>query len=264
MKDSQEFKPYKILPIKTVEQLVASYHVAEIIKEIRDEILKEEEEVISFEIPKLEAEAKISQRAIDLYEKAFNIMKFKPSYVFIAKLGIEDIYNFDFKNDPSVTTSGSADTAHLQKMFSTRFTDLSKIDLETHTLNVFEEALNQAEKSGRASSMSIAILGALFHDFGKSTKIRSTVMGSGMQRGVKAHAEVSSLYLQDLLLPKVYNVIDDSYNLTESTDRLVYIVKNHHPASAKVKEDLEVDFVVKADHNARKNEMTEIRGVNKK
>jgi len=261
MSDSQEFKPYEILPIKTIEQLVASHLVAEILVEIRNEIKNKEAEELEFDIPQLKVKNSIviSERAQELYKKAFSIMKFKPSYVFIMKMGIEDMYNYKFSDDASITTMGSADTIHLQKMFSTRFTDLSKVSLEEHTLNVFENALDMAENSGRASSMSIAILAALFHDFGKSSKIRKAVLGEGMQRGVKAHAEVSASYLQDLLLPRVYNIIEDSYSLTESTDRLVDIVKFHHPANKDQREDLEISFVIGADHEARKNEMINLR-----
>ena len=261
MIDSQEFKPYEILPIKTIEQLVSSYLVAEILIDIRNEIKNKESNELQFNLPKLTVNkgVVISERAQKLYERAFSIMKFKPSYIFIMKLGLEDMFNYKFSEDASITTMGSADTAHLQKMFSSRFSDLSRINLEEHTLNVFEKSLDIAEQSGRASSMSIAILGALFHDFGKSSKIRRLILGEGMQRGSKAHAEVSALYLQDLLLPRVYNIIEDSYLLTESTDRLVDIVKFHHPANAKQREDLEISFVINADHEARKNEMTNLR-----
>jgi len=260
MKDSQEFKKTKIMPIKTIEQIVASHLISEIILDIRKEIEDKNSENLEFVAPKLESKNKISQRAKDLFLRAFEIMKFKPSYVYMAKLGIEDIYNYEFYNNSSVSTAGSADTIHLQRMFNTRFVDLASITLEDHTLNVFEEAIELAESSGRASSMSLAILGALFHDFGKSSEIRSIVSGGkGVQRGVKAHAEVSFLYLQDLLFPRVYNVIEDSYSLTESTDRLAEIVKSHHPANNAQKEDLEIKFIVEADHKARRKEMKSIR-----
>jgi len=261
MKDSQEFNNNfagrKILPIKTVEQLVASHLVAEILIEIREEIEEMEKDNLEFLIPKLNEN--VSERASKLFEKAFSIMKFKPSFVYMVKLGIEDIFKYKFSEDPSVTTVGGGDTAHLQKMFATRFTDLSKINLEDHTLNVFENALNMAEKSGRASTMSLSIIASLFHDFGKSSKIKKELLGEGMQRGTKAHAEISALYLQDLLFLKLYNIIDDGYSITEATERLEFLVKNHHPANKDQKEDLEIAFIVNVDHEARKQEFNSLR-----
>jgi len=257
MNDTQEFKKTILKPIKTIEQIVASYMVAEIIIEIRNSLIEKNKNEIKFDIPILSD--KVSDRAKDLFERAFEIMKFKPSYVYLVQLGLEDMFKYNFKDSPSVTTNGAGDTSHLQKMFATRFTDLSKINLEDHTLNVLENAIDSAERSGRASSMSLSIIAALFHDYGKSIEIRKAVLGEGIQRGNKAHAEVSFLYLQDLLFPKLYNTIEDSYNLSETTERLGFLVKNHHPANKEMREDLEISFVVNADHEARRKEFISLR-----
>ena len=261
MKDSQEFKPHKIMPILTIEQLVASHLVAEILIDIRKDLQERNEKSIEFTAPELEVKGsnQISPRAQELFLKAFSIMKMKPSYVLMAKIGIEDIFNYNFKDSSSVTTAGTADTAHLSTMVGSQFLDLGEIDLEEHTLNVLEQAITVAEETGRAASMSMAILGSLFHDFGKSQEIRKTVMGEGMQRGVKAHAEISGTYIKEMLLTRVLSVMEETQILTDAGDRLMNIVKNHHPANKDQREDLEIAFIVKADAQARKAEMSKIR-----
>jgi len=259
MVNSPEFKKTIVKPIKTLEQLVSSHLVADIIIDIRESLEEQNNTSIEFVLPSLNSELQIDGRALDLYNRAAAILKTKPQLVYMLKIGIEDMYIYNFEEDPSVVTAGANDTTHLQQVFGPRFTDLRSVDLKEHTLNVLEEGLTKAESSGRASGMSMGVLGSLFHDFGKSTKIRELVLGGGMQRGHKAHAEVSEMYVQDLLLNKIYNILLEDIIAIDLVDSLAKVVRNHHPANAKMKEDLDINFVVIADQEARKTEFRKLR-----
>lgn len=259
MDNSQDCKPFtktKLKPIKTVEQMVTSYVVADILIDFRKELIQKEEKTIY--IPELDSSLNISERAKEDYLKATKILKHNSQLLFICKIGIEDLFKYDFRKDPSVVVAGSNDTMHLQQIFGPRFSDLKNINLLDHTLNVFEEGIKNAINSGRASGMAMGVLGCLFHDFGKSTKIREKVLGTGMQRGYKAHAEVSELYIHDLLLNELYNLLKEDIITIDFIDSLSKIVKNHHPTNSKTREDLDISFVTKADHEARKKEYVEL------
>lgn len=254
MKDSQDFNTKKIMPIKTIEQLAASYLIAEIIAEIRQEIeLKNDSAAIEF-IPALDVSVSEDIRA--LYEEAVKIAKYKPILVYMIKYAIEDMVSFNFKADPSVIVAASADTAHLQAMFSSSFTTLAKVSLFDHTINVFEEAITIAKKTGRSSGVVIPMIASLLHDFGKSSGIRDKILGEAGSRGYKAHAEVSSSYVRDILSAKLYNKFNEIP--ADTIELLSNLVKNHHPANNKVKTDPGVAFVISADHNARRKEYATI------
>jgi hypothetical protein len=254
MNDSQGFSTKKIMPIKTIEQIAASYLIAEIIAEIRQEIeLKNDSAAIEF-IPALDVS--VSEDIKKLYEDAVKIAKYKPILVYMIKYAIEDMVSFNFKGDPSVIVAASGDTAHLQAMFSSSFTTLAKVSLFDHTINVFEEAIISAKKTGRSSGVVIPMIASLLHDFGKSSGIRDKILGEAGSRGYKAHAEVSSSYVRDILSAKLYNKFNEIP--ADTIELLSNLVKNHHPANNKVKTDPGVAFVISADHNARRKEYATI------
>jgi len=260
MDNSQEFKKIELKDIKSIEQLVSSHLVAEVIVNIRENLEEKNQKTVEFVLPDLDIPViEGSERARELYERAGKILKTKAQLIYMLKIGIEDLFNYNFAEDPSVVTAGANDIIHLNQMFGPRFADLRKISLLNHTLNVFEEGIAKAEHSGRASGMVIGVLGCLFHDFGKSTKIREKLLGTGMQRGYKIHAEVSEMYVQDLLLNKIYNILVEDIVAIDLIDSLAKVVKNHHPSSAKMKEDLEINFVIIADQEARKKEYRQIQ-----
>jgi len=256
MKDSQEFERKKIKKIYTVEQLVSSLIVADVVMEIRGEVADSKQKLKENKIPKLDPIV-TSSRAIDLYKKAALILAFKPYYLYMLKFSIEDIYNYEFQKDPSVVTSAQNDSAYLQSVFGNSFTSLAKINLEEHTLNVFEFALEEAISSRRPAGMAASIIGSILHDFGKSTKIRAKIKGAAQQRSFTAHPEVSALYIRELLLTKLYNKIEDVP--IEILDSIADMVKNHHPQSAKQKADTNIAFIIQADHSARKMEFKKIK-----
>lgn len=260
MKDFQEFKKIKIKKIHTVEQLVSSLIIADIIVEIRDEHKLNQKETIKMLTPDLEGN--ISERARKLYYKAADLMSYKPYYLYLLKYAIEDIFKYNFRKDPSVVTTSPADSAYLNSVFGSGFVGLAKINLEDHTLNVFEFAIDDALKSGRPSSMVAPILGAILHDFGKSTEIRKKIKGVAQSRSFTAHPDVSASYVRELLLTKLYNTLDDIP--VEIIDGIANMVKNHHPQSDKLKGDLNIAFIIKADHSARKMEYQKIKQENRK
>lgn len=253
MESSQEFKAKKIMPIKTVEQIAASYLIAEILSEIRQEIeMSNDRHAVEF-IPDLDIS--VSKRILDLYEESVKIVKYKPILVYMIKYSIEDMIAYNFEADPSVIVAASADTAHLQEFFS-KFTTLATVNLLDHTLNVFEEAVSSAKKTGRSSGVIIPMIAALLHDFGKSSGIRNKILGEAGSRGYKAHAEVSSSYVRDILSAKLYNKFNEIP--TDTIELLSNLVKNHHPLNKKVKTDPGVAFVIASDHAARQKEYSAI------
>ena len=260
MNDSQDSRKYafagkKILPIKTVEQLAASYLVAEVIVEIRKELENNLEQKAIDSIPKLRANA--SEKINLLYIEASRILKYKPQLIYMLKFMLEDMINYSFKSDPSVISAAANDTSHLNAIFGSSFSTLAKIDLETHTLNVFEYAVNQAKTKGRVSGVALPLIGALLHDFGKSTGIRNELLGEASARGYKAHAEVSAAYIQDILSKKLYNQFQEVPS--DTLDVLSHLVKNHHPASKQHKDDQGIKFIEEADKAARKKEYKQLQ-----
>jgi hypothetical protein len=168
------------------------------------------------------------------------------------KFAIEDMINYTFSEDPSVVVAASNDTNHLQQLFGQSFSNLSQVNLEEHTINVFEEAVQKAKGKGRSSGIVIPMIAALLHDFGKSTGIRSEILGEAGSRGYKAHAEVSAAYVREILSVKLYNKFQEIP--ADTIDLLANIVKSHHPSQQKSKNDPGVAFVIEADHLARKKE----------
>lgn len=256
MENSQEFEnPVKrILPIKTVDQLAASYLVAQIVVEIREELENEIQEKALDSIPTLEGP--VPEKLVTLYQEAATLMKFKPQLVYIMKFAIEDMITYSFSEDPSVIVAAKGDTAHLQQSFGSSFTSLSQVSLMDHTINVFEEALIRAKRKGRAAGVILPMIAALLHDFGKSNAIRVELIGEAESRGYKAHAEVSASYVREIISVKLYNKFEEIP--ADTIELLANIVKGHHPSNNKIKSDPGVAFVIEADHAARKKEYKEI------
>ncbi len=255
MNNSQEYSnKKKILPIKTVEQLAASYLVAEIIVDMRKELEIELEDKAIESIPKLER--KVPPLLEELYISAAKLVKFKPHLVFLMKFAIEDMVNYAFAQDPSVIVAATNDTSHLNVSFGPTYTNLAKINLMDHTINVFNEAITKAKSKGRASSIILPMIAALLHDFGKSSGIRQELVGEAGARGYKAHAEVSGTYIREILSIKLYNKFNEIQS--ETIDVLTKLVKEHHPANLKSKVDPGVAFVIESDHAARQKEYKQL------
>jgi hypothetical protein len=154
-------------------------------------------------------------------------------------------------------TSAQRDTEHLQEQFGSSFAILEKVDLETHTLNVFEIALLKAQEQGRAMQTIIPILACLYHDFGKSSLIRNEILGQNVGRGYKGHAEVSQIYINDIFQIK-FSKYTKKQN-SETIFKIGKIVAKHHPSTNKEKNDLLIKFVSSADSLARKQEIAYIK-----
>lgn len=237
----------KIKDINSISQLVSSYLVADAIIEIREERNNQLTGIMEQNVPELEYS---TPRIQALYEEFGKLVNFRYAFMYMAKIGLEDMIKYNFEADPSIVATASTDTAHLNNMCGPNFTILSKVNLQNHTLNVFEQGIAIAKTKGRASTVSIPLLGCLFHDFGKSTKIREEIIGSTMGKGYRAHAEVSQQYITDILAVRYFKLVQEEPKDTLST--LSKIVKDHHPS--KGTRDIDVQFVINADKNARKNE----------
>lgn len=242
----------KIKDISSISQLVSSFLVADAIIEIRDERNQQLNGIMEKNSPELEIYTPRIQKA---YEEFGKLVNYRYAFMYMAKIGFEDMIRYNFEADPSIVATASTDTAHLNNMCGPNFTILSRVNLLNHTLNVFEEGLAIGKTKGRASTVSVPLLGCLFHDFGKSTKLREEIIGSTMGKGYRAHAEVSSQYITDILAVKYFKLVKEEPKNTINT--LSNIVKNHHPS--KGTRDIDVHFVIEADKNARKNEYNSLQ-----
>jgi len=261
-----DFEDYgkKILPIKSVKQLVTSYFIAEVILEVREVL---EEEVIDIgikNIPHLDIPDNFPEKSKleDIYEKASAIVKFKPEFVYSFKIGFEEMVKSNFKDDPSVFSYATNDVAHLKKTFGNDgFRYLEKIDLFTHTLDVLDKAILLFQATERQIGLDVAIVASLFHDFGKSKAIRERLLGAQMannKRIYKAHADVSAMYITEILKPELEKQFSKVPEVLERLDsyikRLEFLVKEHHPSNSKFKKDPILNMVIQADKKAREEE----------
>lgn len=250
----EDFNRKVLFPIESVEQLVNSYYVSKAIYGIRQNLDNDINEVGLNNLPKIEGN--IPERLETLYKEASSILKFNKHLVYIMKYSIEDMLAYNFSEDPSVNVQAQNDTPHLKNYFGANFTTLSKVNLFEHTVNVFEEAVKLAKSKGRSSGIAIPLLGSLLHDFGKSNGIRTKLDGGASARGYKAHAEVSSTYIKELLMSKLYEKFTDIP--VDTINLIAECVKGHHPANQKQKTEQSIAFVIEADHLARKKEFNKL------
>ena len=243
-------------PIKTIEQLLTSYMVAEAIIEIRDERKDKFKKVTKKILPPLKNKDK---RANDLYLEFSNLVGFSPALVFLVKLGLDDMVTYKFKDNPSVTVAAQQDTKHLQELYQANFSLFANVNLYDHTLNVFEEAIKTGQKKGRIIQIAIPIIAALFHDFGKATLIREKLLGdTSNTRAYRAHADVSEMYLREILAEKYYKIMQNI--TTETIETLSFLVKNHHATgNNKITRNIQIQFIKEADIKARKKEFKAIQ-----
>lgn len=246
-----------LAPITSLEQLLSSYLVAECIVEIRGERQLEIQSLAKDSIPKLAVQNKVLE---SLYERFCAIISYKPTFVLLAKIGIEDMINYNFQSEPSVMSNASGDTSHLQQVFGPSFSSLAKINLFDHSLRVFKNGLDVGERQGRIMQIAIPMLGCLFHDFGKCPKIRNEILGPDIGKGYKAHADVSQLYVREILASKFSKI--SNISAAETIDMLALAVQNHHAATNKTKNDTMIKFISTADIAARKEELKIIQKIN--
>lgn len=248
MQDYQNSK--KIKKISSLRQLLSSYLVSKSLVDIRNERKKELMSFAEEALPRLNSKDK---RLIDLFKRFSAVVDYKPVFLELAKKGLEDIDIYNFADDPSVVKSATMDTEHLRTSFSTSFVLLENINLRDHTLRVFENAIIEGEKKGRAIQIAIPVLASLFHDFGKSELIRKKHLGEEQgSKAYKKHAAVSRIYIDEEIRPLFKNS-------EETIEKLAILVENHHPAVNKMKRNEDIKFIIDADHNARKDEIKLIK-----
>lgn len=243
-----------IKDFKSIQQLLGSYLVADAIIEIRGERKSNLEGLAEKNIPELETNNK---RADELYKTFAKMVGFRYQMLWMCKIGLDTMEKYDFKKDPSVMISANTDTAHLQSIFQSEFSVLQKVNLEEHTLNVFEKAIEAASGIGRAMQIGVPVLASLFHDFGKSTQIRNELGHGGVGKGYKAHADVSSQYVKEMLSKNYNNLLNE--DAPETFEMLSNLVGNHHPKNKQQQRDSSIMFVCDADTKARKDEYKRIK-----
>lgn len=246
----------ELFDVYSLYQLLSSYLVAKAIVEIR----REKQKALEEEAQKLMPIPNIPEDSLfmELYKKFASLVNYNVNMCCIAQIAIEDIYKYDFKNTESITTV-QGETEHLNEMVGKNFKKLKKISLFEHTLDVFEEAMKKGEVQRRTLQIGIPILASLIHDFGKAKEIRIKLLGSvagARGAGYRPHAEVSGLYVEELLVHELYK----RYKLSpvETLETLEMVVKNHHTTSKKLSQDKVIQFVKECDILARKKELRKI------
>jgi len=259
MTDSHDSKktpnPFmELKDIHSIEQLLASYIVAECIIEIRGERNTSIKKLAKDSVPKLNVPIKRYQ---ELYERFCGLVNYSPTFLFLMSTGLEDMYKYNFSKDPSVVTSANQDTAHLSQAFGSTYSALARVNLEEHTLNVLEKGIESGEKKGRVMQTALPMIACLYHDFGKSTEIRVELVGEGIGKGYRAHAEVSQMYIREVLAIKYHQKFTE--HSMEAIEQLAKVVKDHHPSHKSQKSDTMISYVIAADMDARKDEMKKIK-----
>jgi len=244
--------------INSIKTLVGSYIVYSVLKDIKEMIKKTNENITDeLSVPiHLPVEFEYDDRSKKLFNRAVRVLNGNQQFLEILKQIFFDMKYFEFEKDPSVSSVGGAENAHLIQMLGPRYIDLQKIDLYSHTLNVLEQGIKYAEETGRPTGFSLSILACLLHDFGKSTKLRKLLDSGGNNKfsGYKSHSDISAIYVSDYLVNKIYEnegLEDLSMHVFETIEN---IVKYHHPQKKEQRENLEISFVMKADEFARKEE----------
>ena len=246
----------ELFDIHSLHQLLSSYLVAKAIVEIR----KEKQKALEDEAQKLMPVPNIPENSpfMELHKRFAALVNYNVNMCCISQIAIEHIYEYKFQETESITTV-QGETEHLNEIVGKSFKKLKKISLFEHTLNVFEEAIKKGEIQRRTLQIGIPILGALLHDFGKAKEIRIKLLGSvsgARGAGYRPHAEVSGLYVEEILTHELYR----RYKLSpvETIENLEMIVKNHHTTSKKLSQDKVIQFVKECDTLARKKELRKI------
>jgi len=246
----------ELYDIHSLNQLLSSYLVAKAIVEIRKEkekALQEEAEQL-LPIPNIPEDSPF----MELHKKFAALVNYNVNMCCISQIAIEDIYKYNFQESESITTV-QGETEHLNEIVGKNFKKLKKISLFEHTLDVFKEAIKKGEIQRRTLQIGVPILAALLHDFGKSKEIRIKLLGSvagARGAGYRPHAEVSGLYIEDILSHELYK----RYKLSpvETLETLTMVVKNHHTTSKKLSQDKIIQFVKECDAIARKKELRKL------
>lgn len=159
-----------------------------------------------------------------------------------------DMDKYEFRNTESV--SQEFDTHLLE--YNNRYKLLTSIDLYSHTINVIVETIKLAGLPQETKN--IAVLISLLHDFGKSKELQTTYQFEKIESS--KHHYVSANYAKQ----KLQNERFSHKSKNEITKELIELVektlRSHHE---KTKEpNLFLDLLVKADFNARENELNGI------
>ncbi len=261
MRDSQDYNK-ELKPIKTLKQLVSSYYVALAITKIREEFVDKKSNVADF-VPKIKTKDK---NIIDYYHRYAKVVHYSPILVILCKIILEDIEKYDFSSDPSVNINKDGETAHLQKnqRIASNYTLLSNINLKDHTLRVFDIALTKAESKGRVLQIAVPALGALLHDFGKSSKIREELYGDGFNKNAVTHAIASEEYVKSVLYKNLFKETGETEEESSVIEMLAFLVRNHHNSNKEVLMDAGVNFIKSVDISARLIEIKELMQKNVK
>jgi len=250
-------KANKIKPINSIEQLLHSYIIAEAIIDIRGDREKFLEKRIISSLEPLEVN---DSELIEIYEQFYSIAGFNKNVANIMKIGLECLYDFNFKQDPSVPSIVSqADKIHLVAKYGEKeFSLISRINLFDHTLNALRYAMNIARNKQKNTQLGIKILCVLFHDFGKSTEIKNKLTSSRGMIGTIAHADLSGKFVSEKLT-EIYFSVFKEHAPANIISQIEAAVKKHHTSNRNEMKDEFIKFVNEADFAARDFELKEIK-----
>jgi len=246
--------------ITSVAQMVNSYHVAEVIYNQRESGT----ELISntdFKFMEKWGIKTPDPRKKELYKKVVSALRGNIKLCVIAKICLEEMDSMRFDTFASVS-SNQNDNKNIRSIYSSmEFSALKNVDLNTHSLNVLEEVLDElSEKDVYGSGP--AVIACILHDFGKAKKVRELATPDSVSENsskFRMHPEVSSIYVRDVLYEKVRKTLLDAKedpNIRKTIDGIAELVANHHNSSKAWKK--KVGLINVADSKARKRELAEL------
>lgn len=242
----------------SVMQLVNSYFVAKTIHEMRgDKEIVSDSDFVFYEKWGIKTKDK---RIQETFKRIVEATRRNVKIAALAKVALEAIDEFEFVKSPSVS-SNQNDNKNLRASNSLSDLDvLRKVDLRAHTLNVVEAILKETEAK-EIYGVGQIIIACILHDFGKSRKVRELVAPDSVSENsskYRPHAEVSGLYVRDVLSEKVRLLLlenDENSEISETIKQIAELVANHHNSSKQWKH--KVELINKADALARKKELSE-------
>lgn len=263
-KDGEEvYEGSKLKPISSISQLIASYNAACYVEHVRQE--QHITKTISvdtklfmqkFELDLIEEDKLTASLYLRFLE--LKCVRYNPRLAAIFKIGIEDMYYFKFKESASVTSNTK--DKHLINQFSfNTFELLKQVTLFDHTLHVVEFLIEQEEQAETING-AVNILSGLFHDYGKSEKIRAEFNQAWINPDHKStpnHWDID--YARSLLKPKVKRFltsIEEDPEVDLTIDAIHDIVANHHNAAKNY--ESKISAVKTADTEARKREISSL------
>ena len=157
-----------------------------------------------------------------------------------------DMDKYVFKSSPSVNSMYDKELISV----NSRFELLKEVNLYAHTMNVIVETIKITDKLPQ-NVKDIAIIFALFHDFGKNINLLKEFNYD--EKGKEQHHKVSANYAKHIMQDEMVDTKNNN-TMTKDLIEMVYLVLGMHHEKDR-KPNLFLNILIEADINARENEL---------